>query len=91
MEQFVAALTIFVLAVFVGFEVIQKVPPPLHTPLTSASNAVSGITVVGALALAGHGGTVVEALTFIAIVLAAINVVGGYGVTNRMLRMFRKG
>lgn len=90
MDQFVAALTIFVLAVFVGFEVIRKVPPPLHTPLTSASNAVSGITVVGALALAGHEGTLIQALTFIAIVLATINVVGGYGVTNRMLRMFKR-
>ena len=91
MDQFVGALTIFVLAVFVGFEVIRKVPPPLHTPLTSASNAVSGITVVGALELAGHGGILIQALTFIAIVLATINVVGGYGVTNRMLRMFKKG
>jgi H+-translocating NAD(P) transhydrogenase subunit alpha len=91
MEQFVAALTIFVLAIFVGVEVIRKVPPPLHTPLTSASNAVSGITVVGALELAGHGGDLIKALTFIAIVLATINVVGGYGVTNRMLRMFKKG
>lgn len=91
MDQFVAALSIFVLAVFVGFEVIRKVPPPLHTPLTSASNAVSGITIVGALALAGHGGAFVESLAFIAIVLATVNVVGGYGVTNRMLNMFRKG
>jgi NAD(P) transhydrogenase subunit alpha len=91
MDQFVGALTIFVLAVFVGFEVIRKVPPPLHTPLTSASNAVSGITVVGALALAGHGGAFVEALSFIAITLATINVVGGYGVTQRMLKMFRRG
>lgn len=91
MDQFVGALTIFVLAVFVGFEVIRKVPPPLHTPLTSASNAVSGITVVGALALAGHGGVFVETLSFIAITLATINVVGGYGVTHRMLKMFRKG
>jgi len=91
MDQFVGALTIFVLAVFVGFEVIRKVPPPLHTPLTSASNAVSGITIVGSLALSGHGDFVVEALAFIAVVLATVNVVGGYGVTNRMLKMFRKG
>mgnify|MGYP002637097476 FL=1 len=91
MDQFVAAFTIFVLAVFVGFEVIRKVPPPLHTPLTSASNAVSGITIVGSLSLAGHGGVVVETLAFVAIVLATVNVVGGYGVTHRMLKMFRKG
>ncbi len=91
MDQFVAALTIFVLAVFVGFEVIRKVPPPLHTPLTSGSNAVSGITIVGSLSLAGHGGFLVESLAFVAIVLATINVVGGYGVTHRMLKMFRKG
>ncbi|MBK5254825.1 MAG: NAD(P) transhydrogenase subunit alpha [Vicinamibacteria bacterium] len=91
MDQFIAALTIFVLAVFVGFEVIRKVPPPLHTPLTSGSNAVSGITIVGSLSLAGHGGLLVESLAFIAIVLATINVVGGYGVTHRMLKMFRKG
>lgn len=91
MDQFVAALTIFVLAVFVGFEVIRKVPPPLHTPLTSGSNAVSGITIVGSLSLAGHGGALVETLAFVAIVLATINVVGGYGVTHRMLKMFRKG
>jgi NAD(P) transhydrogenase subunit alpha len=85
------ALTILVLAFFVGFEVISKVPPLLHTPLMSGSNAISGITIVGALMVAGEAdrtllGTV---LGFIAIVLATINVVGGFLVTNRMLAMFR--
>jgi H+-translocating NAD(P) transhydrogenase subunit alpha len=87
----IIALTIFVLALFVGIEIITKVPPTLHTPLMSGSNAISGITIVGAiLALrAGHGwaGTT---LGFIAIVLAMINVVGGCVVTHRMLGMFRK-
>lgn len=82
---------VFVLAVFVGFEVISKVPPLLHTPLMSGSNAISGITVVGAV-LATHSGreTLGTVLGFLAVVLAMINVVGGYMVTDRMLRMFKK-
>ncbi len=85
-----AALTIFVLAIFVGFEVISKVPPLLHTPLMSGSNAISGITIVGALLAAGsEERTISTLLGFIAIVLATINVVGGFLVTNRMLAMFR--
>jgi NAD(P) transhydrogenase subunit alpha len=84
------ALTILVLALFVGFEVIAKVPPLLHTPLMSGSNAISGITVVGALMAAGSGDRDLSALLgFIAVVVATINVVGGFLVTNRMLAMFK--
>jgi proton-translocating NAD(P)+ transhydrogenase subunit alpha len=87
----VAALTIFVLAIFVGFEVISKVPPLLHTPLMSGSNAISGITMVGAiLAASGGHGTLATSIGFVAIVLATINVVGGFLVTNRMLAMFKR-
>jgi NAD(P) transhydrogenase subunit alpha len=91
MEIFVAALTIFVLAVFVGFEVITKVPPTLHTPLMSGSNAISGITLVGAILSAGtQHSTLTTALGFVAVVFATINVVGGFLVTDRMLKMFRR-
>ncbi len=89
MESLVAALTIFALAVFVGFEVIRKVPPTLHTPLTSGSNAISGITLVGALVSAGTPNRVTTILGFVAVVFATINVVGGFLVTHRMLRMFK--
>jgi len=86
-----AALTIFVLSMFVGFFVIAKVPPLLHTPLMSGSNAISGITIVGAILAAGHADkTVATWLGFAAIVFATINVAGGFLVTNRMLGMFRK-
>ncbi len=78
------------LAIFVGFEVITKVPPTLHTPLMSGSNAISGITIVGALIVAGHGWGFASFLGFIAVVLATINVVGGFLVTHRMLAMFKK-
>lgn len=85
------ALTILVLSFFVGFEVISKVPPLLHTPLMSGSNAISGITIVGAiLAAGGAEWTQSTLLGFVAIVFATINVVGGFLVTNRMLAMFRK-
>ncbi len=91
MDPFVAALTIFVLAVFVGFEVITKVPPTLHTPLMSGSNAISGITLVGALLAAGAKETTLTTiLGVVAVVFATINVVGGFLVTHRMLRMFRR-
>ena len=87
----VAALTILILSLFVGVEVISKVPPLLHTPLMSGSNAISGITVVGAiLAAGGDHGALATTLGFIAIVAAAFNVVGGFLVTNRMLAMFKK-
>ena len=91
METLVTSLTIFVLAVFVGFEVITKVPPTLHTPLMSGSNAISGITLVGALLSAGaQHTTLTTGLGFTAVVFATINVVGGFLVTHRMLEMFRK-
>ncbi|MBZ2187873.1 MAG: NAD(P) transhydrogenase subunit alpha [Alcanivorax sp.] len=89
--DFVAQLTLFVLAIFLGFELITKVPPTLHTPLMSGSNAISGITLVGALLAAGHGGsTLISVLGFVAVVLATINVIGGFMVTNRMLAMFKR-
>ncbi len=91
MELFVTTLTIFVLAVFVGFEVITKVPPTLHTPLMSGANAISGITLVGALLSAGSQyTTLTTVLGFTAVVLATINVVGGFFVTHRMLGMFKR-
>lgn len=83
-------LTIFVLATFVGFEIITKVPPTLHTPLMSGSNAISGITLVGAILAAGMSGRVAAFLGFVAVVFAMINVVGGFLVTHRMLGMFRR-
>ncbi len=89
--ELVALLTIFVLAMIVGFEVITKVPPTLHTPLMSGSNAISGITIVGALIAAGAGESRTSTiLGFIALVFATINVVGGFLVSHRMLVMFRK-
>jgi NAD(P) transhydrogenase subunit alpha len=87
----ITLLFIFTLAVFLGFELISKVPSQLHTPLMAGSNAISGITIVGALALSGMGdGSLAQWLGFVALVLATINVVGGYLVTDRMLGMFRK-
>ena len=92
MEMLVVALTIFVLATWVGFEIIGKVPPLLHTPLMSGSNAISGITIVGSLVAAGAGhGRLASILGFVAVVFAMINVVGGYVVTHRMLKSFKKG
>ena len=86
----VAALTILVLSLFVGIEIISKVPPLLHTPLMSGSNAISGIAVVGAILAAGTGlDGIAPILGFVGIVLATINVVGGFLVTNRMLAMFK--
>jgi len=93
MDLFVMQLSLFALAVFLGVELITKVPPTLHTPLMSGSNAISGITIVGALLAAGSGeeaGLLVQGLGFIAIVLATINVIGGFMVTNRMLSMFKR-
>ncbi|MBT3249070.1 MAG: NAD(P) transhydrogenase subunit alpha [Actinobacteria bacterium] len=83
------ALTLFVLAVFLGMELISKVPATLHTPLMSGSNAISGITLIGALVSAGTDHSVLTTtLGFVAVTLATINVVGGFLVTNRMLSMF---
>lgn len=87
----IVGIYVFVLAYFVGREVITKISPTLHTPLMSGTNAISGITLVGALHLALTLEASLSAVaTFLAIVLAAINVVGGFLVTDRMLRMFRK-
>ncbi|MBC8875840.1 MAG: NAD(P) transhydrogenase subunit alpha [Planctomycetes bacterium] len=87
----IASLTIFVLAIFVGFEVITKVPTTLHTPLMSGSNAISGITLVGALLSAGAEKTgLATILGTIAVAMAMVNVVGGFLVTHRMLGMFQK-
>lgn len=86
----ILALTLFVLAVFLGVELITKVPPTLHTPLMSGSNAISGITLVGALVSAGtEYSTLTTVLAVAAVALATTNVVGGFLVTNRMLEMFR--
>jgi NAD(P) transhydrogenase subunit alpha len=84
-------LFIFVLAIFVGFEMITKVPPALHTPLMSGANAISGITILGALLVAGQVGvTAGTVMGLLAVILSTVNVVGGFMVTDRMLRMFRK-
>ena len=91
MEILISSITIFVLAIFVGFEIITKIPPTLHTPLMSGANAISGITLVGAILSAGSQHTVLTtALGGLAVVFATINVVGGFMVTNRMLEMFKK-
>lgn len=94
-----ASLTVFIyifaLAIFIGFEIITKVPPLLHTPLMSGSNAISGITIVGALLVAGLGlqgenALLSKILGTVALIFATINVVGGFLVTDRMLEMFKK-
>jgi NAD(P) transhydrogenase subunit alpha len=90
-EVFISGIVVFVLAAFVGLEVISKVPPTLHTPLMSGANAISGITIVGAVIAAGAGeGTFALILGFLAVTAATINVVGGFLVTDRMLEMFKK-
>jgi len=89
--ELVISITVFVLAAFVGFEVITKVPPTLHTPLMSGSNAISGVTIIGALIVAGKAdSTLGEILAFLAVTMAMINVIGGFMVTDRMLEMFKK-
>lgn len=91
MEALLIPITVFVLAAFVGFEVITKVPPTLHTPLMSGSNAISGISIIGALIATGSSNeTLATVLGFLAVVMATINVVGGFMVTDRMLGMFRR-
>jgi NAD(P) transhydrogenase subunit alpha len=84
---------VFVLAIFVGFELISKVPPTLHTPLMSGSNAISGITILGAILVAGHQNNwlgIMGIIGFFAVLFGALNVFGGYAVTDRMLKMFKK-
>ena len=92
MEILILLLALFVLSLFLGVELITKVPPTLHTPLMSGTNAVSGITLVGALLAAGSDSSplLVNGLGFVAVTLATINVVGGYLVTNRMLAMLKR-
>jgi NAD(P) transhydrogenase subunit alpha len=84
-------LTVFVLAIFIGFEVISKVPTMLHTPLMSGTNAIHGIVLIGAMLIAGSADSLLEqVLSFIAVVFATVNVVGGFLVTDRMLEMFKR-
>ena len=91
MPVYLIGLYVFVLSIFVGYEVISKVPPLLHTPLMSGTNAISGISLVGAVIAAGRGDDrLTTVLGLVAIVCGTVNVVGGYLVTDRMLRMFRK-
>ena len=96
MSSLVMLITILMLAIFVGFEIITKVPPTLHTPLMSGSNAISGITIIGALILAGvlesdpQFNQVAKIMAFVAVIFATINVVGGFLVTGRMLKMFQR-
>ena len=89
-EALIIAIVIFTLATFLGVELIGRVPPTLHTPLMSGANAISGITIVGSLVIAGSElGWISNILGFIAVVLAMMNVAGGYAVTDRMLGMFK--
>ncbi len=91
MEMLILLLTIFVLAIFVGFEIITKVPPTLHTPLMSGSNAISGIAIIGALlSMSAENERLTLILGVSALIFATINVVGGFLVTHRMLAMFKK-
>jgi len=90
MEMYITTITIFVLAIFVGFEIITKVPPTLHTPLMSGSNAISGIAIIGAILATNIDGDIGMWLGFIAVIFAMINVVGGFMVTDRMLKMFKR-
>ncbi len=83
-------ITVFILAIFVGFEIITKVPPTLHTPLMSGSNAISGIAIVGAIISTKIDGGVGSYLGVIAVALATTNVIGGFLVTDRMLKMFKR-
>ena len=86
----ITTITIFILAIFVGFEIITKVPPTLHTPLMSGSNAISGIAIIGAVLATVLDGEIGMWLGFIAVIFAMINVVGGFLVTDRMLKMFKR-
>jgi NAD(P) transhydrogenase subunit alpha len=91
MELLISSIVVFTLATFLGVALINRVPTTLHTPLMSGANAVSGITIIGALIVAGGGhGWISTVLGFFAVVMAMINVVGGYAVTDRMLQMFKR-
>ena len=90
--ELLSAITIFVLAILVGFEVISKVPATLHTPLMSGANAIHGIVLVGSMLIAAGADNIVsQVLSFVAVAFATMNVVGGYVVTDRMLQMFKRG
>ena len=90
-DTLISALYVFALAAFLGYLVISRVPPLLHTPLMSASNAISGISLVGSIVIAGSGHSVVATiLGFVAVVCSTTNVVGGFVITDRMLRMFKR-
>lgn len=90
-EGLIAGIVVFTLATFIGFEIINKIPPTLHTPLMSGSNAISGISLVGALLVSGERNwSLAVILGLIAVILSTINVVGGFLVTDRMLQMFKK-
>ena len=89
--EFLSHFTVFVLACVVGYYVVWNVSHSLHTPLMSVTNAISGIIVVGALLQIGSDSTLVKVLAFVAVLIATINIVGGFTVTQRMLKMFRKG
>jgi NAD(P) transhydrogenase subunit alpha len=90
-EGLLGGVFLFVLATFVGFEVITKIPPTLYTPLMSGTNAISGVVLIGALLVAGRDSGPIGAIVgFLAVVLATVNVVGGFWVTDRMLRLFKK-
>jgi len=89
-DPFIFRLSIFVLAIFVGYYVVWSVTPALHTPLMSVTNAISSVIIVGALLQIGHADTTITTISFIAILLASINVFGGFAVTRRMLSMFSK-
>ncbi len=87
----IASFYVFVLAAFLGYQVISRVPPLLHTPLMSATNAISGISLIGSIVIAGaHHTRLSTMLGFIAVTTATVNVVGGFGITDRMLKMFQK-
>ena len=91
LDALVTSIVIFTLATWLGVALITRVPPTLHTPLMSGANAISGITVVGALIVAGGGhGWISTVLGLVAVIVAMINVVGGYTVTDRMLQMFKR-
>jgi NAD(P) transhydrogenase subunit alpha len=90
-DTLISALYVFALAAFLGYLVISRVPPLLHTPLMSATNAISGISLVGSIVIAGSGHSVVATvLGFVAVVCSTTNVVGGFVITDRMLRMFKR-
>src|SRR5437016_14524692 len=90
-EVLIASLYVFALAAFLGYQVISRVPPLLHTPLMSATNAISGISLVGSIVIAGSGhGQVATILGFVAVACSTTNVVGGFVITDRMLRMFKR-